>query len=85
MTAPAFRAARFRGQFPRRDGVFEIVHAEGRASELVKKKEERKREEVRGGGTDRKRTGACEEKEGGSFRQRGRTHAQTLQSFFLLL
>lgn len=84
MTAPAFRAARFRGQFPRRDGVFEIVHAEGRASELVKK---RRKEKGRrwGGGTDRKRTGACEEKEGGSFRQRGRTNAQTLQSFFLLL
>lgn len=35
-----------------------------------------------GGNRERKRTGACEEKEGGSFRQRSRTTALTLQSFF---
>lgn len=45
MPAPAFCAARFWGQLLRRDGVHEIVRAEGRASELVR---EGRKEEGRG-------------------------------------
>lgn len=32
----SLRTARFWGQLPRRDGVFEIVYVEGRASEPVR-------------------------------------------------
>lgn len=46
MTAPAFRAARFWGQLQRRDGVFESVLAEGRASELVREGRRKKKGRV---------------------------------------
>lgn len=82
MTAPAFPAARFWGQFLRRDGVCETVCVEERALEPVREGRKEKGKGGAGGQRERKRTGACEEREGGSFRQRGWTTAQTLQSFF---
>lgn len=63
-------------------GVWDCVCG-GESIGACERRQERKRE--RGGRRterERKRTGACEEREGGSFRQRGWTTAQTLQSFF---